>query len=232
MKKYLAILLILTTILIANLCLADVYPEQILFRDVPWGASYTDADEILSSGGVSIRTIDSKKYWYGVKEQMRTSLGDYICKGEIGFYAYPYSTSGIKIAGYNITDLTTYFVYVPGENGVLIKDTEHSTLVYARYILEPTNIEGVYADLLAKLTSIYGDVDGHEKWGSTIDYEQNLWYGAEGTMVSLVKQVYSSGSRYIYIDYGYSGADDRIYEAFDALKLEEVLNAGSYTDGL
>ncbi|MBP3649603.1 MAG: hypothetical protein J6K73_07465 [Clostridia bacterium] len=233
MKKLISMLAVLTMLLTCYSAHADTYESPILFRGIQWGATVSDASKGLPEG-VKMYATRVKEYWYPMASTMfDENMNDYY-KAELGCYEYAQSSTleNVKVAGYNISDLNLYYVYTLGENGLLIKDDAHTALVYAYYKLEPKDPEAVYADLVKKLTSLYGDVDEHQKKSPYIVYEQNLWYGADGTMVSLVKEDYPSGSHYIYIKYGYSGADDLVAKAYDAVVLEEMLNAASNTDGL
>ncbi len=51
-------------------------------------------------------------------------------------------------------------------------------------------------------------------------------------MLSLVLYENSAGGRFIFIQYGFMGANDLMDAAFNAIVLEEQINAASNTDGL
>ncbi len=208
------------------------YEKPILFRNAEWESPYDEVLKVLPDG-VKMYGISGLDYWYKIEDRMYSESGD-TYKAELGCYSSASSSSlkDAKVAGYEIAGLYLYFVYLPGEDGILVKDKDHTALIYAYYKLEPKDPDAVYADLVSKLTSLYGDVDLHQEKDPYISYEQNLWYGAEGTMVSLVREDYPSGNHYIYIKYGFSGADDLMESAYDAVVLEETLNAASNTDGL
>lgn len=233
MKKLFSVFVVITMLFTCYSACADTYESPILFRGIQWGSTVSEASSGLPEG-VRMYATRINEYWYPMASTMfDESVNEYF-KAELGCYEYARSTTleNVKVAGYNIAGLYLYYVYVPGENGLLIKDNANTALAYAYYKLEPKDPEAVYADLVKKLTSLYGDVDEHQKKSPYIVYEQNLWHGADGTMVSLVKEDYPSGSHYIYIKYGYSGADELIAKAYDAIVLEEMLNAASNTDGL
>lgn len=232
MKK--TIIMIIVAILLINCgeAFADEYEKPILFRDAEWGISYPEVQAYLPDG-VRISSTRTSEYWHPMKDVMYNENGDYY-KAELGCYSYVQSSSktDLKVAGYDVENIYLYFLYDIGQNGMLIKDDDHTSLIYAYYKLEPKDPEAVYSDLVTKLTSLYGDVDLHQKDSPYISYEQNLWYGANGTMVSVVKESYPSGSDYIYIKYGISSADEQIAAAYNAVVLEETQNAASSTDGL
>ena len=233
MKKFVSIVLVMMLILTASSCFADTHESPILFRNAKWGSNYSTVLSLLPEG-VKMYSPKVSEYWRLTDDRMfDESSWDYY-KAELGCYAYSKSSSmkNVKVAGYEVDTIYLYFLYEVGADGLLIKDDTHTSLMYAYYKLEPKDPDAVYADLVAKLTSLYGDVDLHQQRSPYITYEQNLWYGADGTMVSLVKEDYPSGSHYIYIKYGVSGADEQIKAAYDAVVLEETKNAASDTDGL
>ena len=236
MKRIASVLLILV-LLIPCVAFAAVpllgmpHEEPILFRGIKWGATREEAAKALPAGLVMTETKTSE-YWYSTSNMMfDESFNDYY-KGELGCYEYTRSSNAVQVAGYEVKDIYLYYAYHTGEDGLLIKDDEHTSLLYAYYKIEPKDPAAAYNDLIGKLTSLYGDVDFRQRSDSVITYTQNLWYGADGTMVSLVKADYSTGSHYIYIKYGFSGADDLLNAAYDAVVLEERLNAASNVDGL
>lgn len=233
MKKVLATILAILIVLSTSLCLADTHDGSILFRNAEWGASYSDVLEKLPEG-VKMHAPKVSEYWRSTDDIMFDENSWNYYKAELGCYSYSKSSSmkNVKVAGYDIDTIYLYFLYDIDSNGLLIKDDAHTSLIYAYYKLEPKDPDTVYADLISKLTSLYGDVDLHQKSSPYITYEQNLWYGANGTQVSLVKEDYPTGSHYIYIKYGFSGADEQIAAAYNAVILEETQNAASNTDGL
>lgn len=233
MKKIIAVFVAIIMLQLFGVACAETHESPILFRGIQWGASHDEAIKALPEG-VKTYGLMSEEYWHSTEERMfDESWSDYY-KAELGCYEYAGSSSleNVKVAGYHITDLYFYYLYATGEDGLLVRDDAHTSLVYAYYKLEPKDPDAVYDDLVRKLTSLYGDVDLHQQKSLLITYEQNLWYGAEGTMVSLVREDYSSGSHYIYIKYSFSGADDLIARAYDAVILEEARNAALNTDGL
>lgn len=234
MKKLMSIFATLVMLLACFSAYADEYEKAILFRGIQWGATVSEVSAGLPEG-VEMYGTKNSEYWYSMDNRMydESMNGDSL-KAEIGCYDFVRSRSleNVRVAGYQVSDLYLYYIYTPGENGLLVKDDEHTALIYAYYKLEPKDPESVFADLTKKLTGLYGDVDLHQKRTPYIAYEQNLWYGADGTMVSILKEDYPSGSHYIYIKYGFAGGDDLMAKAYDAVILEETLNAASNVDGL
>ena len=50
--------------------------------------------------------------------------------------------------------------------------------------------------------------------------------------MSLYKEVYSSGSQYLYIKYGFDGAEELMQKAYEGVKKAKREDAGSNIDGL
>ena len=231
MKQYCALVLFFTVLLTSAFCIADEYEKPILFRNAEWGSSIDDTAAVLPEG-VNMSDPEVLNYWHSITDYMANEGYNTQYRAPLGCYTYSRSVKKAKVAGYEVDTIFMYFTYEIGDDGLLIRDNEHTDLIYAYYKLTPAGPDSVYEDLLSKLTKIYGDVDNKQTGGSSILYEQNLWYGADGTMVSLVREDYSTGSHYIYIKYGFKGADDCMEAAYNAIVLEERLNAASDTDGL
>lgn len=232
MKRIISLLLFVL-IVVCNVALADdVYEKPILFRGIEWASSYTDALKGLPEG-IRMYDLDEDEYWYPVIEYMFDPFNT-LYRAEIGAstYAMSSSLSNVKVAGYPVEGLKLYFTFLPGDDGLLIKDADHTALFYAYYRLEPKDPDAVYDDLVTKLTSIYGDVDATEKKSPYISYEMALWNGADGTMVSVMREDYPSGTHNIYIKYGFSGGNDLMEAAYNAIVLEETQSAASNIDGL
>ncbi len=231
-KLFVSMLIVIMLILGFNIVWADEYEKPILFRGIEWGSKYGDALKALPEG-VRMYGLQDREYWYSVDEQLFDE-SKWKYKGILGCYTYAMSSSleGAKVAGYQIDQLYLYFTYLPDDNGLLVKDENHTALVYGMYKLEPKDVETVYSDLITKLTSLYGDVDVSQTKSPYISYTQNAWKGADGTIVSLVKEDYPSGPHYIWIRYSFEGANTLIDNAYEALVLEESINSASDTDGL
>lgn len=206
--------------------------KPILFRGAEWGCTIEEAVKVLP-GKTPIADLQMKpiERWYPMNEMMFSHDVWGIAKfaEELGCrYDCTPLIKENQVAGYDVSGLSLYFVYRPGENGLLQKDS--TALVNACYTLNPKSSELAYDDLRQKLISLYGDVDeSDQKSISGHDFIQSLWYGADGTMVSLVRNCYRDR---IEIQYGFEGGNDLMQEAYDAVALEEVLNAASDVDGL
>ncbi len=234
MKKVFVSILVMSILVFSYSAVADVYEKEILFRGVEWGASF---DQVIKKLPDGVKTYDlkEKEYWYPVESSMfDENVWDQAYNGVIGCYTYgkPSTMKNVKVAGYAVDELYLYFIYKTGANGLLTKDKKHTSFYYAYYKLEPKDPEAAFIDLEKKLTSLYGDVDLEQSKSPYISYTQREWYGANNTVVSLVKEDYPSGSHYIYIKYGTLNGDMMMKFAYKALILEETKNAESNTDGL
>lgn len=234
MKKAVLCLLVFVMLLASCFAYAEDGAAPILFRGAEWGSTFDEAIKVLPEGS-KVRDLNTTEYWYSVDNLLyNESVWDDSYKGELGGYTYVQSSSlkGLQVAGYDIEELKMYFVYTTGDDGLLIKDSDHTAFIYAYYKLEPKDPDAAYEDLLTKLTKLYGDVDVRQTDSSYIVYEQNLWDGGNGTKVSLLREDYPTGSHYIYIKYSFDGANDLMKKAYDALVLEESVNASSNVEGL
>ncbi len=233
MKKLTCLLLALILLIPCFAVLAEgeteTYAEPILFRGIPWGTSMSEAIAQISND-LSF-DVDAYTVSYRIDNMLyKFNSEGAIYDGEKLTYRYIANSSalskigGMKVAGYPLRQLILFGVSQPNDKGSLAKDRDHISLFYGAYYFDVTQTDAVYADLLSKLTSLYGDVDLNREEDGVV---QNLWRGAEGSMVSLVN---NDGS--IMIRYGFSGADELIEQAHQVLNYGEVILAGDSTDGL
>lgn len=232
MKNLISILIILAMVFCISSSIAEQNDTSILFRGVEWGSTFEEFKTGLPEG-VKMSDLRTNEYWNTMESNMFTGNG-HSTKGDLGAYAYAFSNTldEVKVAGYAISDLYAYFIYRTDDNGLLVRDDAHTALIYAYYEIEPKDPDAVYSDLLEKLSSVYGNITETNKEDKSTYSEQNIWRGADGTMVSAVRIDYSSGNHVIFIKYGFTGGDDLIAAAYEAAILEETKNAGSSTEGL
>ena len=235
MKRFSSVILVLMILFtFGSASAGESYSDPILFRGAEWGSTYADVQIVLPDG-VSMRDLKTTEYWFPISEFMydESGWGSQV-KAEIGCYTYANSSSlkNVKVAGYDVEGLYLYFYYTPDESGNLVKDAKHTAFMYGYYKLEPKAPDAVYEDLVRKLSSLYGDVDEEISENFIIDKKMSLWNGADGTMVSIYKEDYSSGSHYIYIKYGFQGADNLRDAAYAAEVKAENESAASNTEGL
>ena len=235
MKKILITALMITA-LIGSTVRAEQETEQekeILFRDIPWGTSYTEVNDTL-------RTFD---LWTLTGEGYRTySINEIITNNEMDGIFFEnddiniYSTASnheIDVAGYTTSNIELFFAYTISD-GKLPRTEDDSALYGARYTFEPENPDEATADLIDKLTMIYGAPGKQESEYDEFDgnSEYVYWYGENDTELVLKYQDYSGEiSKYIndtiYISYLWTKGDELLQEASDLLEEEARGNESS-----
>lgn len=207
MKKFAALLLAMLLALGCAAALAEAYEEPILFRGIPWGSSYAEIAQ-----EVELDDLYAQK-GYGVADRLwKGDSLDY----DVGTEGYASYTTFPKVAGYQASYVVLDFAMVPDEDGHLpmdeygevVPDPERTRLYAGIYFIYASDEYAAFEDLSNKLTSLYGDAD------MTMD-GISVWYGAEGTMVSVGKRSSSSGN--IMIAYACADGDEWLADAQAAL---------------
>lgn len=208
-KRMLALVCALVLVFPAALSSADTYENQILFRGFSWDTTYAEFSESFPDGQVA--SIGTHVLGYGFESRMRN--GERIKCGDIGFY-FQRKNPNIKAAGYSILYLSASFIYPTAEDGTLLREKERARLMEADYeisVFGQEEQDKAVQDLQQKLTRLYGDCDFSNLTGSDLYW---AWYGAEGTVVTLVDRgSTSNGYSFIEIRYSYEGAKDLIEQA-------------------
>ena len=209
-----------------------VSDKEILFRSVPWGSSVTEA--AAQQELINPEKFREWEYWYPAESFMFRESGSTLVNAAAGGYVNIYPRD-LKVAGYDVNSMQIYFTYVPDAEGNLVRDTDHTAMIYAYYQLDVKDPVAAFEDLSGKLSGLYGDVtstDHYDGYGYIVS-DQLLWKGQNGTMVSLVLEDYpESKLTNLYIKYGTADADQQLLDAFKAVQKEEGQNAEGNTDGL
>ena len=194
---------------------ADTSEETILFRGIPWQASVTDALKEFE---------DWKSYGNGGPsyDYQINGVRDAERNMEIGFAKILSSPGGVKVAGYPVRNIVMQFVYSVDEHGLLDRSEENAKYCYAYYEIAEKETDPIIEDLKFKLSLKYGDIDENPTDSCSV------WWGAEGTVVSLWPAHSWSGNRPIYINYSSAGCRQLLVEAQNALDYEFSLD----TEGL
>ena len=206
--------------------LADGKDGQILFREIPWGSTYNEVISRLPNG-IEMKSPVGVYHWYPLHEVMSfdTGIGK-TAWTDLGFLSQTEenATAGMKVAGYDVSQIHLYFAYLPDASGKLPRDDAHTAFFCGYYTIHPIDVDVVYEDLKSKLTSLYG---------ACTEDNSNLcfWYGANDTMLSLARFRSNFGSNTIYIVYGYAG-NDWILDAYEIETYVETENPSSSTEGL
>ena len=226
MKKLAAAVCALVLLFSASVSFAEASEKEILFRGFPWGVSYTEFTEALSEreSGALQHTI----WGYDFDYRMLGTGSNGGCD-DIGFYVKTYLPSGERVAGYPVKCIYASFVYPAGEDGFLVREKENASLIEADYYIDIYGAEEqdlAFEDLTQKLTRLYGDCDYQSEGNSN---QHSVWYGANGTMVTLVDNSSHNGNTYtIEIRYSSEGAKELREQAQAAYDYEFSLN----TEGL
>ena len=229
MKKLLTVFIAVVITLAA--CMACAEGEsggQILFRSIPWGASYTEVLNVLPEG-IEMMEPYGDHFMTPINLMMaHVSDGNNVWD-DFGFFTRISDYSPVKtvrIAGYDATDLRLYFAYTEGPDGRLDTDPSHCRLYYADYLFsssgEDTDI--MQADLAAKMTSLYGEAV----------YEDGVyyWFGGNGTIASLTRFDANFGTDALYVSYGIAAGDEWRRVAYEAAVSRDTLVPDASTDGL
>ena len=209
----------------------------IVFRNIPWGSTYSDTMSKMADTNTSWERLSPAT---GRKTTINQITENGIEFFEFDTYAYTYTSynsSQIMVAGYKTSSITLYFAYSVDENGGLPMDQEHTQFYLAKYKFEPTDLVAMTADLKNKLSSLYGEVKFTESDNMVIDNHYYIWTGSDNTVAVLQSEEYPTGSKYIYVWYGWMKADEIRNVAnsiqFEEARAEEMKNFGlDNTDGL
>lgn len=216
--------------------------KEILFGEIPWGTSYTDAEnmkqelEMYPISGDAFKTMSVDAVLLGDYEGVDFEYGDINIIGNA-------LNGEIEVAGYKTSEVNLFFSYIPVD-GVLTRKEPDSSFYGAQYIFEPMNLEEMSNDLINKLSSIYGKPDktteDADMWSN--EYTYTFWYGANDTELVLKTVDSKDDSTGFYedeivISYAWRKGDELLQSASDALKnsaIEKESNAygNDSTDGL
>lgn len=165
--------------------------EEITFRSVAWGTSADIAKETLMSTGFLSNKCELESSARLEPWSIDPEDNDSYWDSGIRLYQYSFAET-TKVAGYNVGTVNLYFMY-DYDGNVVKRDAKDSSLYMATMKLESSDYDLAYADLVNKLSSLYGkatetsDVSGF--WSTGGNYHQYdwwaYWYGANNTAVLL-----------------------------------------------
>lgn len=196
--------------------------EEIIFREIPWGTSYTSASQTLSD----------LKLWALSGDSFKTMSVDDVLLGDYKGLGFEYNginiianahNGEIDVAGYITSEVILYFAYLPVD-GVLTQSEDDSALYGAQYVFEPKNLQEMSADLVSKLTELYGEPSktsqDTDMWGNQYNY--TYWYGANDTELVLKTTNSENDSTGFYDDeitlsYAWRQGDTLLQQASDTL---------------
>lgn len=200
--------------------------KEILFRDIPWGTSYTDVDNQNPDFGLwpiegdsfispSVDAILLDNNYEGIDFEY----------GDINIIGNTFDFTP-NVAGYTASEVTLYFAYT-SQDTTLSKTEQDSALYGAKYKFEAMDLESMANDLVSKLTSLYGDpeetTNDKDIWGNKSTFTH--WKGANDTELMLKTTDASEDttgfcSDEIVISYAWREGDTLLQTASDILKAE------------
>lgn len=217
-KKIFVSLCVATSLLTATPVFAET-DSEILFRDIPWGTSYADTQNILSDFDWYGLSFESMKT-YPVLEVLTDDADgtDSFNNGGINMTAQPFSQKETDVAGYTTSDIQLFFAYT-SVDGILQDDDTQTALYGARYEFEPQNLQSMYEDVKNKLVSLYGEPDDttSDKNWLGIKYTYTWWYGANDSVVVLRGADSSEDTTDLY--------DDELWISYAWEKGDELLES-------
>ena len=174
MKRVICLFLFVILLASFSLSFAEV-DEEIKFRGVEWGKNYTDVMQALSSTDLKWQNgeIASGRK---IEAQASGEWSDYY-KHDCLFCVNTSSSSpSIKVAGYDISNVTLYFACTE-KDGIITHNAEDTSFYMAKYRIKPKDLQAVYNDFASKLTAVYGEPDKTYTDSGIITYNYTYWYG-------------------------------------------------------
>lgn len=217
---------------------------EILFRNIPWGASTQQFNDAMASLGITPRytadydvpSFEKDFYWTGTLKSLYTLVDG-------GFFSNP-QAKDLSVAGFPVSYLGAYFTYDFDDVDVY-KDEARAELYLAYYYFKPVDYGTAYDVLASKLNQLYGAGEIHAStsgWsGSSGSYTTYtnwiVWQGANDTAVCLWYNYdqYEDGrveDQELYLYYGRSNSVDLLRELEAAMAREQLEQAAEDMSGL
>ena len=183
MKK-IALTILMTILLTCSL--GSLAEKEIAFRNLEWFSIKAEVESALIADGARRQdTFDSDSF--AAVRMTRDSQGLLSISffDDYGFRDY---YEGIKVAGYTVDFLTTYYLF-PLKDDQILKDKDLAEFylgVYSLTLPESSTNKEMYDDLSLKLSYIYGEyltVDVPELFGD--DSQARLWSDSKDNLVVL-----------------------------------------------
>lgn len=181
MKKVLCLIL-LVTLMLGSVAFAEI-EEEIKFRGVDWGLPASDVLQALESSGLKWKS-GSVATGRKIEDQASGSWSGYYGHDCLYYIDTSYSSPSIKVAGYDISDVTLYFACTE-KDGKITHEPADTAFYMAKYQLKPKDLQAVYDDFVTKLTAVYGEPDQKHTKTGVITYQFTYWYGKNNTAVIL-----------------------------------------------
>lgn len=194
-----------------DLTIAD---GEIVFRNMPWGTTYEDAERALASTSY-LGMSDHSRYRIAGLNDLVTWFpkinNKWYSAGKAGILYTP----DFKVAGYDVDKAVLYFAFLPNTDGII--NTKCDTDMFAAYydINVPKELyTETIEDLQGKLSGLYGTIITTEtEKNSDFTAIYNIWKGKNDSYVVLcditpkglfsnrtVRVVYASKAHEKYLD--------------------------------
>lgn len=206
----------------------------ITFRGIEWYSTKADVEQTLFADGAkeagSLGVADKIYRMSGTNFSSVTLGTDRVDGGGYrGWY------SGISVAGYTPSDTYACYVYSIDDSGAIDRNGDTAQFYFGWYTFDANDFsdhEGIYDDLAAKLSSLYGDCEDFagDYWTT------KTWTDDSGNQIRLL---INSDKNYVTLGYMASDADARLDAMQEALDNEQAVaeeserqENASNTDGL
>lgn len=223
-------LFLMACLLMAIACtaVADSGAKPILFRDLPWGATYAEVIEAMPDGlKFEVDYLGNEETFPKSFEALVTGEGmDEGFTGPIimGAIGTPEAAGSVKVAGYGLNSMILIFAHTAKDDGMLARDEEHTAFVIGAYginpanLVTPTKVDECFDDLTAKLTMLYGEPETTVQLGEGAQSgmtKYTAWRGAEESNLYLS----TDGQHSVELLYWSAEGEKLVKEAYDALTL-------------
>lgn len=200
---------LLSMLLIVPVASADT-DEEIVFHGIPWGISVNELFDQLKERKIPVSSSDidangDMRFW---GSQFLSIMDDHVEATGHMISIYDYDDR-IKIAGYPVWNIDLYAHYGIID-GKLSFDADDSEFHYCSILFAAGSdmVEGVYSDLLGKLTSLYGNCTQSTAIPTSTE-TYAVWYGANSTAVMLYRD---DEYQYVSLYYGKTESEQTLRE--------------------
>lgn len=204
---------------------------EILFRNIPWGSSSTEATSILKENTDCRTSLWKEMFMDSPKHLFVRNFYEGVSNGGNILYVYDLTAGGFDV------DCDMYFSYSIN-NGKI--DRSSDELYAVVYDFEVTDYKTVYSSLKDTLSSLYGkgelSTSSRTVWKIAQDFSGDVkyqiqeitWEGTNNTFLTLrlttcLEEAASVQQECgVQIAYGKSDADEQLKKVSDAIKAEKA----------
>ena len=221
-------------VLVAFMCLFPlvVLAEAPLFQGITWG---TDYDTVYSQ----MRKVT----WNSSISENGTTVENDLLDGETTFlfkthFCLSSNKPNISVAGHEIDSITLKFVYIKDDKGQIRQRRNESIFFEGIYFIDAKNESDMLnwsSELKRKITDLYGNsINSYTDWTSPFSPKKTYTIWKIDDICIVLKthfynlHVFDDDDCWIYLKYGWCGADPFLNEAND---IQEEVAQNNY-DGL